>query len=391
MADPFAAYVQPEHEDGDPFAAHLAPAPHDPDDDVDTGPPTGAAARRFTPGAFDSEVSKLNAARAQLAPDGRNFLHRAADSVVHGVKAVAHVGSDVAHHPLDTLKDPAKRRELERGIDDMVTLGYGQKLAEHVTGDPLLSAEQESRDAAAAPDYRTAGNAVGAFTPGAASEIGKGAGKLVDLAVPAGVGGVAGNAARAVGAYEVAAPTTAALSANAAGDRLHAAREAATDPAGLVMSGLGGVGGREGARTGRAEGRRSAGWRPHARLRRSLRPGARRGAGERQGDRSRGEGERAKGARRPGRTASSRNLTAVQGAQGADRQRSGKAPAARRDEPGHDDGQRRPRSRHGPVRSRPAARATRRAAQPVHRSNHGCRRAPGAAAQRPTADAGARR
>src|SRR6185312_10725457 len=242
MADPFAAYVQPEHEDGDPFAAHLAPAPHDPDDDVDTGPPTGAAARRFTPGAFDSEVSKLNAARAQLAPDGRSFLHRAADSVVHGVKAVAHVGSDVAHHPLDTLKDPAKRRELERGIDDMVTLGYGQKLAEHVTGDPLLSAEQESRDAAAAPDYRTAGNAVGAFTPGAASEIGKGAGKLVDLAVPAGVGGVAGNAARSVGAYEVAAPTTAALSANAEGDRLRAAREAATDPAGLVAAGIGGIG-----------------------------------------------------------------------------------------------------------------------------------------------------
>src|SRR6185312_5683083 len=108
----------------------------------------------------------------------------------------------------------------------------------------------QTADALAAPDYRPAGNAVGAFTRGAASEIGKGAGKLVDLAVPAGVGGVAGNAARAVGAYEVAAPTTAALSASAEGDRLHAAREAATDPAGLVMSGLGGVGEGGGARAG---------------------------------------------------------------------------------------------------------------------------------------------
>src|SRR6185295_16477585 len=80
--------------------------------------------------------------------------------------------------------------------------------------------------------------------------VGKGAGKVVQLATkgaqPASIGlrGALG-AGRAVAGYELSAPALAAASADSEGRRLEAAREAAGDPAGLVIAGL--TGGASGA------------------------------------------------------------------------------------------------------------------------------------------------
>jgi hypothetical protein len=57
------------------------------------------------------------------------FFKRAFKSVVHGTGALATVGADVAATKGAALLDPAKRRQALRGLDDVMTLGYGQKLA----------------------------------------------------------------------------------------------------------------------------------------------------------------------------------------------------------------------------------------------------------------------
>jgi hypothetical protein len=142
--------------------------------------------------------------------------------------------------------NPAARRELERGADSMLTLGYGQRLADRIGGGEL--AATAAADRAAAPDIREGGMLLGAFSPGATSAIAKGGGQLVKAAtgglkaasLPAAVGL---GAVRGIGGYEATAPLTTALSADAEGRRLDAAREAATDPAGLLLSGVAGGGG----------------------------------------------------------------------------------------------------------------------------------------------------
>lgn len=153
-----------------------------------------------------------------------------------------------AMSPIDTLGDHSKRRELLRGVDDMVTWGYGGRLAKNIEGrlpealriGPTLESTEQG-DAVAAPGYREAGGVAGMFTPGATAAVGKGALKVAGKAIPG--AGAAMGAARGLGAAAVAAPTMAGLHASAEGDRLGAALGAATDLPGAVMAGAGGAAG----------------------------------------------------------------------------------------------------------------------------------------------------
>jgi len=281
---------------------------------------TAAAADDFIPDAEDAPfVPDAEPAPAAAPPaDDRGFLARAWDHVVGGVHAVAHVGKDLAAgaaqgisenaNPvfgavggaLGVLKDPAKRRELERGVDDVVTLGHGQRLAATLENtaagqrvsqalgvtDGGLSPEQAEKDAAAAPEYRTAGQTYGMALPNPVSKIvgplaskavsplakafeGAIGSKIVDAAskIPfagpaaATLAAGAGGAARGAAEYELTAPIAAAASAGAEGHRLEAAREAAADPAGLLLSaGTGAV-----ASVGRQAAKEAAGYTERAR------------------------------------------------------------------------------------------------------------------------------
>lgn len=216
------------------------------------------------------------AAPATPPPDNRGFWTRAYDSVAGGLGAVKHVAGvglhDVTQNalgafgieheapPTDETR-AARRRELERGVGDVVTLGYGNKAAEAVDKfaaqhgfEPHMTPEQQSRDAELAPEFRTAGQVGGSLLPNplgkAVGAVGEVAGAVAGRAAPALVAGAAKVAAKAPAAvagaaknlatYEATAPAAAALSADASGHRLNAAREAAIDPAGLLISaGLG--------------------------------------------------------------------------------------------------------------------------------------------------------
>lgn len=164
-----------------------------------------------------------------------------------GAKALGEL-VPVYGHPIDTLGDPAKRRQLLRGVDDSVTLGYGQKAAGAIEdaipawarfGEGLN--ETREADQQKAPEYRTAGNLGAMFTPGAAGYIGKNVGSVMKAAVPA--AGVVGKTAQSLLGYGFAAPATAALHADAGspGDRLAAAGGALADPIGWATAGAGGL------------------------------------------------------------------------------------------------------------------------------------------------------
>lgn len=151
------------------------------------------------------------------------------------------------------LTDPSRRREFLRGLDSLITLGYGQQFADWAgrklgdePGAQLAATAQTDR--AAAPGVRELGLVTGMASPGAANALARAGGGLVK----AGTAGIkAGSlpaaaalgAARSVAGYEATAPLTAALHADSAGKRAEAAREAATDPTGLVLSGVAGAGG----------------------------------------------------------------------------------------------------------------------------------------------------
>jgi len=143
---------------------------------------------------------------------------------------------DAAANPVPTLVDDSKRRELVRGVDDMVSLGYGQQLgdwlADKLGAEKTMAATAED-DAARAPDYRAGGGIVGSFLPGAASVAFRGGGRLARAALPSPTGVAA--ATRAGLTYELAAPAISGAHASAEGRRLDAARETATDPAGLLL------------------------------------------------------------------------------------------------------------------------------------------------------------
>lgn len=151
-------------------------------------------------------------------------------TMVGGAKAVGHIAANPS-----TLADPSTRRELERGVSDAVTAGLAERAARAVDPD-AFGPEAAAADAQAAPGVRAGGGLVGSFLPSPARFV---AGK-VGAAVPG--GGIIPGAVRAVAQYEATAPISAAIQAEP-GSRLDAAAEAATDPAGLIMSGTMGAAG----------------------------------------------------------------------------------------------------------------------------------------------------
>lgn len=160
---------------------------------------------------------------------GDRLAHMGRGAMVLGRSAI---------HPVDTLSDPSKRREIERGIDDLVALGYGQKLADLIVRKAGLKeptfAETEAADVAAAPGYRAGGNILGIAFPGAGKTIAQTGGKVAQAAVK-GVGALP-SAGRAVLGYEASAPAITALHASSEGDRIGAALDAAIDPANVLLA-----------------------------------------------------------------------------------------------------------------------------------------------------------
>lgn len=248
-------------------------------DEVDEFAPAPASPKAGAPAAEADEFAPAaaEAAPAERPADTRGFFRRAYDSVASGLGAVKHVAGvglhDVTQNalgafgleheapPTDEAR-AARRRELERGVGDVVTLGYGNKAAEavdklaheHLGTELRMTPDQQARDAELAPEFRTAGQVGGSLLPNplgkAVGAVGKVASAAAGRAAPALTAGAAMIAAKAPGAlagatrnlatYEATAPAAAALSADAGGHRLQAAREAAIDPAGLLISaGLG--------------------------------------------------------------------------------------------------------------------------------------------------------
>lgn len=218
-----------------------------------------------------------------------------ANTVAGGAKAAGEVLSDlpnvpgnlvsVAQNPSsffrgDYAEPAARRRQLERGVDDMLTLGHGQRIAARVgnalgdapasaigpetfgkTGPGIFAnggapvANTQEADAATAPEFRQLGQVIGM----GAGRLG-GAQRAASMAGEAGVNAItrgiqAASTARKVGlgaargalTYGTTAPVLAGLAADNEGRRLEAAQQAATDPVGLLLSGGGGAAAEGGA------------------------------------------------------------------------------------------------------------------------------------------------
>lgn len=192
---------------------------------------------------------------------GRTGLREFNDRVTGVGRGLKALGSTVIH-PIDTFSSPEKTRQLVRGADDVFTLGYGRKLADEaharlpswVPGQGMATgrrpfAEVEEHDTLVAPYFRTAGSLPAMFAPNPANVLFRGAGAVVNKGfskVPTGsamTGGPMG-AVESLVSYEATAPFAAAAHADNAGRRMEAAKEAAMDPLGIMLSTtLGGAGG----------------------------------------------------------------------------------------------------------------------------------------------------
>lgn len=227
------------------------------------------------PGLFERIGDKARALGRTVATgtatlmEHNPFLAFATAEPGHRFEAVAAHGQQA----LKDLTEPAKRREILRGFDNIATLGYGQRLGARIgnalgdvgrgeslnetrsfSGNPLAgstgtsASQAETSDRAAAPGFQEAGSVLGLASPSAASAAGKVGSSLVRVGT-AGLKATSLPAAAALGAtrglagYVATAPALAAASADAEGNRLGAAREAATDPFGLLVAGATGAGG----------------------------------------------------------------------------------------------------------------------------------------------------
>lgn len=150
--------------------------------------------------------------------------------------------------------DSSKRHEFERGVDDAVTLGYGNKLARKVSSavtgmTPADFAKMEQGERQAAPDVRASGNLFGAFLPSPVNYLGGKATQGLTKLIPHSssvLGESIRSAGRGLGTYEATAPLVAAGHADSgdARSRLKAAGQAMTDPAGMALAaGMGGLAG----------------------------------------------------------------------------------------------------------------------------------------------------
>lgn len=277
-----------------PFAARLK--------ELDAAPaaPNPFAARLQELDAADGEDLRASASGNPGAPTvpkptkprEPGYFEKAITSIGEGV---GHVGAvtadqglrlaDIFMHPIDAPKynwsdeglarNTAERKELLRGIDDITMLGHGQRLAarignaggdvergtsldetRHFNADPLQGnidrgpSKVQQDEQARAPDVRPAAQLISSFAlPNPVAEGVGAAGKIVLggasrvapnlIAKGLGYASKAPAAVKGLAGYEATAPVSAALSADAEGHRMEAAKAAATDPAGTSLSVLG--------------------------------------------------------------------------------------------------------------------------------------------------------
>jgi hypothetical protein len=177
-----------------------------------------------------------------VAEESVNEIGRRLKGFAQGAKTLG----QAAWSPIDTVTTPEKRRQLLRGVDDMVTWGYGGQLAKKIENalpesarlGPTLEETEES-DQQAAPEFRQAGQMAGMFVPGATSSLAKGGASLAAKAIKPGAT-VAREAVRgggrAVLGYGMTAPVVAGLHAGNENRRLEAAGEALGDPLGPLTA-----------------------------------------------------------------------------------------------------------------------------------------------------------
>jgi hypothetical protein len=226
--------------------------------------PFAARLEELKSAGSDPFAARLEELKAETpAPKKPGVLRQLYNTVAEGAHNLRVAGPQLVRHPIDTLTDPSKRREIERGLSDVITGGLAQKAGEYVdekanvlfpgTFERKMAPEQVAQDAENAPGFRTVGTALGLVAPnpvGRLAEAGANTALLRTARVapemvakglgyaskiPAAVRDVAGAGA----AYESVAPAMAAISAPS-GKRLEAAKQAATDPVGLALS-LGGA------------------------------------------------------------------------------------------------------------------------------------------------------
>ncbi len=199
------------------------------------------------PGIFTRVTSRIGRGFGQMAAFGSRVGSAIGELGGETIDALG----NASEHPIDELKKELtfprsdRLRQSIRGVGDVVTLGYGNKAAAAV--DPGYTA-REAQDTETAPNFRELGQGVGMALPGAASAITKGAGSVIkgatgSIKATSLPGAAALGAARGIASYELAAPAIAGLSAGAAGNRLGVARETASDPFGVALSGTLGAGG----------------------------------------------------------------------------------------------------------------------------------------------------
>jgi len=273
--DEILAKARPTAPAGDAIDAILAKArPKESFDEIRKrvgAPPAeeGAPPRQFAPtgtlGEILASLTAQKAAQPTLMQRARQTAGGIAATFVGGARAA---GEGIAH-PIDTITSGPRRRQFERGIDDMVTLGYGQRLAARLgnamgdTPDVAIGPETlgggiagsggapvantQGADQAAAPEFRQLGNLAGAALPGATSGIANAGMRAARAVVPIPANqalAAALGAGRGIAGYQFAAPVTSALSAGAEGNRIGAALDTATDPVGnLIAGGIGGLAG----------------------------------------------------------------------------------------------------------------------------------------------------
>lgn len=227
--------------------------------------PSPKAASKYA-GLYEATSPEVTAEapRPTLGQRIGNTLHGIKETFVGGAKAAGEVLSDAKNVPgnlVEAVKDPmrfvhgdfaepaARRRQLERGVDDMVTLGHGQKLAARIgnaagdapdvalgpeTFNGTAVANTQEADAAAAPEFRQLGNVLGVATPGATASLAEGGAKIAGKVIKG--AGTAAKVGRSVAGYELSAPAQVGLSAGAEGHRLESTIDAATDPVNLALA-----------------------------------------------------------------------------------------------------------------------------------------------------------
>lgn len=215
-----------------------------------------ASAQGLRPGemsGFKSTVSPIGEAPPEVVAKRRGIMDRLGEGIETIGTGLGAIGEAITSPGEMT---PERASQLARGVDDVTSLGYGQRLAD--AANRKLSEQRPNsvlhRDLTLDPDemerearFRTGGNIVGTLLPsGPASLMRKGIGAATRaMGTGSGIVSGMGRGALAAGAgYEVTAPILAAAHAESAGDRASAAEEAATDPLGLGLAvTAGGIGG----------------------------------------------------------------------------------------------------------------------------------------------------